>query len=82
MRGEEFDVKRMIVVAILAMLTGACSAGQDHAAKQPLTEAQRDSVLSRSELPGAGVIGHAMSASGAEQKHANAMNALSDTLPH
>ena len=75
-------MKRTIAIAILALLTGACSAGQDPGPKQVLTEAQRDSVLSRSELPGAGVVGRAISASGAEQKHSDAMNAMSDTLPH
>ena len=74
-------MKRMIAIAILAMFIGACSAGQDAAARKPLTEAQRDSVLSRSVLPGAGVVGHALSASRAEQRHTNSMNALSDTLP-
>lgn len=74
-------MKRMIAIAILAMLTGACSTGQGKDAKPALTEAQRDSVLSHSDLPGAGVVGRAMSASGTEQKHADAMNALTDTLP-
>ena len=74
-------MKRMIAIAILAMLAGACSAGQDQTPKKTLTEAQRDSVLSRSYLPGAGVVGRAMSASGAERKHSDAMNAMTDTLP-
>jgi hypothetical protein len=74
-------MKRMITIGILAMLTAACSAGQGTEAKRPLTEAQRDSVLSRSDLPGASVVGRAMSASGAEQRHADAENALTDSLP-
>ena len=75
-------MKRMIAIGILAMLTAACSAGQGTPAKQPLTEAQRDSVLSRSSVPGAGAVGRAMSASGTEQGHADAVNAMTDSLPH
>ena len=74
-------MKRLIAIGILAMLTAACSAGQGKVEQRPLTEAQRDSVLSRSDLPGAAVVGRAMSVSGAEQRHADAVNAMTDTLP-
>ncbi len=74
-------MKRRIGIAILAILAGACS-GQPPAAKAPLTEAQRDSVLAKEPLPGAGVVGRALSASGREQKRADAMNQMVDSLPH
>ena len=74
-------MRRVIVIAILAMLAGACSAGQDHP-KKTLTERQRDSVLSKTNLPGAGVVGRALSTSDAEQRRADRMNSMVDSLPH
>ena len=60
----------------------SCSAGRDHESTRTLTEAQRDSVLARSILPGAGVVGRAMSASDAGSKRADDMKAMMDSLPH
>jgi hypothetical protein len=74
-------MNRLIGIAILAMLTGACSA-QDHGTKRTLTERQRDSVLSRSELPGAGVVGRAMKESDAAAQRSQDVNAAVDSLPH
>ncbi len=75
-------MKRTIGIAILAIITGACSATQDHPAKRELTEAQRDSVISKSDLPGAGVVGRALSESGRQQRQADAVNRMVDSLPH
>ena len=72
------DLRRPIVVAavftLVATLTG-CS----HSAERPastLTEAQRDSAIARSSLPGADVVGRAMQASGREARRAAGMDTL------
>ena len=75
-------MRRTIAIAILAIFAGACSAGQDHGPKQELTEAQRDSVISRSDLPGAGVVGRATAESDREKRQADKLNQAVDSLPH
>lgn len=62
--------------AALALVAG-CAKG-DRAAKAPLTEHQRDSVLSRSALPGAGAVGGAMKAADKEAEHAAQMDSLTN----
>jgi len=74
-------MRRTMTIVILAMLAGGCSARQD-APQKTLTERQRDSVLSKTDLPGAGVVGRAMSVSDAEARRATRMNATVDSLPH
>jgi len=75
-------MNRMITIAILAMLAGGCSAGQDHGPKKTLTERQRDSILSKSVLPNASMVGRAMSTSDAEARRASRTDAMIDSLPH
>ena len=59
-------------------LTAGCA---PHASEQRpasrLTEAQRDSVLARSSLPGARVVGRALDVSGQGAGHAAALDSLS-----
>ncbi len=74
-------MNRVMTIAILAMLAGGCSAAQD-GPKKTLTERQRDSVLSRTDLPGADVVGRAMRASDVEARRATRMDAAVDSLPH
>jgi len=75
-------MNRPLSIAILAMLVAACSCSQNHTATRTLTERQRDSVISRSILPGASVVGRAMSQSDAETRRANRTDAMVDSLPH
>jgi len=49
-------------IASALWLCGSC-AQHTETAKTPLTEHQRDSVLAKSQLPGAFVVGRAMSVS-------------------
>src|SRR5256714_1255850 len=51
--------------AVVLMLTAACSGGAKGggaAARDTLTERQRDSILARSSIPGASAVGRAMNA--------------------
>ncbi len=72
---------RIIAVAILAIFVGACSAAPDHGPKRELTESQRDSAISRSDLPGAAAVGRAMSESDRARRQADATNRMVDSLP-
>ena len=66
-----------MLAAALAALTAL--AGCSRHAERPastLTEAQRDSAIARSSLPGADVVGRAMQVSGKEARRATAMDSL------
>lgn len=56
---------RILSVSMLLMMVlgAACAPRSQPAARAPLTERQRDSVLARSSLPGAGVVGRALEVS-------------------
>jgi len=67
------------VTATCLLLVGACSSPRDKAAPaSTLTEHQRDSVLARSALPGAAVVGRAM----AESQRAATQASRMDSLGH
>lgn len=59
-----------LLATILAMLPVlGCSKGEDKPAST-LTEAQRDTAIAKSDLPGAAAVGAALRANGKEQAHA------------
>ena len=69
--------------ALLVLVLIACSAGcaeRQHTARAPLTERQRDSILAKSSLPGAPVVGRALDVSDKSAAHAAAENAATDSL--
>jgi len=68
----------VVVVALAAMasLAGCGRHAEATAQRAPLTEAQRDSVIARSDLPGAGVVGAAMRVSGREARRADGLDSL------
>jgi 16S rRNA C1402 (ribose-2'-O) methylase RsmI len=71
---------RWIVAAALWLAVAGCSHHADRGAA--LTERQRDSLIARSPLPGASVVGRAMTVSDAQQVRADRMNAAMDSLTH
>jgi len=55
-------MKRAILIAVAGLIAGAgCSSGR-HATRE-LSERERDSLIARSQLPGAAVVGRAMAVS-------------------
>ena len=69
-----------IAFACLALVAlSSCAPRTQSAARAPLTERQRDSVLARSGLPGAPVVGRALDVSDQAADHA-ANVAASDSL--
>jgi hypothetical protein len=61
----------ILVVISSATLLPACSKKSDEASKQPLTQAQRDSAIAASRLPGAGTVGKALEVSDSAESRAN-----------
>ena len=66
----------VFLVAFLAFLAAGCSTRREEPASR-MTEAQRDSALARSNVPGARAVDRAFAVSGREAAHAAAL----DTLP-
>jgi len=63
------------LVALAALATGcAPKAHEQQAAKAPLTEHQRDSILATEPIPGAPAVGAALDASAKEAKRAAEMD--------
>lgn len=62
----------LVLLAMLASLALAGCAGHSSTPKpaSTLTEAQRDSAIARSSLPGAATVGRALTLSGTEMRHA------------
>jgi hypothetical protein len=71
---------RWILVAALGLVAAGCSSHADRGVT--LTERQRDSIIARSPLPGASVVGRAMNVSDAQERRADRMNAAMDSLTH
>ena len=72
---------RMMMILILVLMSGGCSSNTPPEPARTLTEAQRDSVLGQSDVPGASAVGRAQGVSGIEAKHAAGVNAMVDSLP-
>ena len=68
---------RPIAFALLILLALAGCGKRTDSAAQPMTEAHRDSVIARSSLPGASVVGRALATSGQAQDRATSLDSLS-----
>lgn len=75
-------MKPFALLLALALITccAGCSQRAQPTAKVPLTERQRDSILAKSSLPGAQVVGRALDVSDKSADHAAAENAAADSL--
>jgi hypothetical protein len=65
---------RFLVPVLAALLTGCGASGG--ASKPALSERGRDSVIARSSLPGAGVVGRALDESDAASRRAASLDSL------
>lgn len=77
-------MRRNIALAAIAAalaLTAGCFEQKPEASSQ-LTERQRDSILARQPLPGASVVGRALTASDRADARNGALNSAVDSLPH
>lgn len=69
-------MRRSLLCAAALLLFAGCSPRSGSEKASTLTEAQRDSVLARSSLPGAGVVDRALKVSGQEAGRAAKMDSL------
>jgi len=72
----------LLVATLLAavLVPGCGNVFDSDSVKSALTEHQRDSVLAKSVLPGAGVVGRAMQASDRAAQRAAGLDASLDSL--
>jgi len=72
---------RTLLFCLLAI--AACGkSGSNNAARDTLTERQHDSILARSQIPGARAVGRAMTAADSMSARVRASDTVrSDTLP-
>jgi hypothetical protein len=72
---RERPVPRILAAAALLCVVALGCSPHSQSARAPLTERQRDSVLARSGLPGATVVGRAMDVSDRAADRAAGVNA-------
>jgi len=68
----------MLAAVILIALAGCAGHSSSPKPASTLTEAQRDSAIARSSLPGAATVGRALTLSGKSERYA----AQTDSLTH
>jgi hypothetical protein len=67
----------LLLTCALVCLTAGCGAHSgEHAPASRLTEAQRDTAIARSQIPGAAAVGRALDVAGREAAHAAEMDSL------
>lgn len=71
---------RIAFAMLLVCCCAGCAPRSEPAAGAPLTERQRDSILARSPLPGASVVGRALDVSDKSADRAAGQNAAADSL--
>lgn len=66
-------MKRLALLLAIVAVFSACSKQPDSASNAPrtLTQAQRDSAIAASKLPGAGVVGKALEVADTAKSRAN-----------
>lgn len=67
-----------LILLFVFLLSGCTDVGSDKAAKKKLTTHQRDSVLAKSRLPGAGAVGRAIEVSDSAAVRAKRINKLTE----
>jgi hypothetical protein len=76
-RGRGWILLACALACALAWVTAGCGA---HAGEQApasrLTEAQRDTAIARSQIPGARAVGRALDVAGREAAHAAQMDSM------
>lgn len=70
-----------LLLATAALAAAGCSARPSPEARAPRTERQRDSLISRSALPGAGVVGRALDESDRAARQAADIDSITGGLP-
>ena len=69
-------VRGTVLLALVCLAAGCGSHASEHAPASRLTEAQRDTAIARSQIPGAAAVGRALDLGGREAKRAAQMDSL------
>jgi hypothetical protein len=69
MKVDRWRIYALTMTAAFVLL--ACSKKSENATRRTLTQAQRDSAIAASQLPGAGVVGRALEVSDSAKARAN-----------
>jgi hypothetical protein len=78
MEHRHAQVRVVLAVLVLALATATgCGGDRSKDAPRALSEAERDSVIAESELPGAGVVGRALAVSDSADARARRLDELS-----
>ncbi|MEQ1833641.1 MAG: hypothetical protein ABL977_11345 [Candidatus Eisenbacteria bacterium] len=72
-RPSRFTAARPLAAVAIVLLAGC---GGESKPASTLTQDQRDTVLSKSEIPGGSAVGHAFDAAGKEASHAAELDSL------
>ena len=73
---------RALILSVLVLAACGKSGSNDAARRDTLTERQHDSILARSQIPGAKAVGRAMTAADSMSARVRASDTVrSDTLP-
>jgi hypothetical protein len=68
----------IVLAGLLLCLAAGCGAhAKDEAPASRLSEAQRDTAIARSQIPGAAAVGRALDVAGNEATHAAQMDSVS-----
>lgn len=75
-------MRKTFAVSILLILGAlSCAPHAEHASRVPLTERQRDSIIAKSSLPGASVVGQALNVSDKAAARAEGMAGADSLFP-
>ena len=67
---------RLLVASLLLGAAGCGSHAGEHAPASRLSEAQRDTAIARSQIPGAAAVGRALDVAGREAAHSEQLDSL------
>lgn len=76
-RQQGMRIHRRYIIPMLLIVAGCSSADDNPSRRSKMSERERDSVLSQSGLPGAKVVGRALSASDSETRHTMQLDSAS-----
>jgi hypothetical protein len=69
-------VRALVLLALCCLAAGCSSHASEQRPASRLTEAQRDTAIARSQLPGAAAVGRALDLNGREAARAAQMDTL------
>lgn len=69
-------VRVLLGCVVVCLVAGCAPHSGDHAPASRLSEAQRDTAIARSQIPGAAAVGRALDVAGGEAAHSAQLDSL------